>query len=159
NLVCQPTQPAVLNVGASMVCTGTHSVTQSDLNTGLVYNLATADSDQTPPSNDDVTVPGSQTPLIQLTKTATETSYSAVGNVIHYLLVAKNTGNVTLNNVQISDPLLKTLTSCTPALGSTLAPNATMTCSGSYTITQDDLNAGKVDNTAKATGTPPTGPD
>jgi len=39
----------------------------------------------------------------------------------------------------------------------TLLPDATLTCLGSYTVTQGDVNAGKVDNTASTTGNPPTG--
>ncbi|HET7407345.1 MAG TPA: hypothetical protein VFJ21_09475, partial [Mycobacteriales bacterium] len=92
-------------------------------------------------------------PALSLTKTPTPKTYDAVGDSISYSLVATNSGNVTLSSVSISDPKLGTLTGCTPTAPATLAPGATLTCTGSYTITQGDLDAGHVDNTATATGT------
>ena len=41
-------------------------------------------------------VPATQNPHLAITKVATETSYSAVGDVIHYTIVATNDGNMTL---------------------------------------------------------------
>ncbi|MBI3751864.1 MAG: DUF11 domain-containing protein, partial [Chloroflexi bacterium] len=43
-------------------------------------------------------------PSLSITKTATESSYSAVGDVIHYTITATNTGNVTLASVTVTDP-------------------------------------------------------
>ena len=47
SLVCTPAQPATLAPGAQMVCTGTHTLTQADIDAGHVDNTGTADSDQT----------------------------------------------------------------------------------------------------------------
>ena len=93
-------------------------------------------------------------PHISLTKDAAESSYDAVNDVIHYTLVATNDGNVTLHNVTITDPKLGTLT-FTPSAPATLAPGATLTATGSHTITQSDLDAGFYDNTATAAGLGP----
>ena len=41
-------------------------------------------------------VPAVQTPALAITKVATESSFDAVGDVIHYTIVATNTGNMTL---------------------------------------------------------------
>ena len=79
-------------------------------------------------------------------KTATPAIYDAVGNVISYSYLVKNTGNVTLAGpVTVADD--KATVTC-PAGG--LAPLASMTCTASYTITQADLDSGSVKNTAKA---------
>jgi len=55
-----------------------------------------------------------------------------------------NTGNVTLTNVTVTDPLVTVPT--TLDIGET--DNTTFTAT--YTITQSDIDAGQVDNTATA---------
>nr|WP_304650995.1 SpaA isopeptide-forming pilin-related protein [Tessaracoccus sp. ZS01] len=161
-LVCAPVQGSTLAPDATMTCTATYTIGQSDLDRGSIYNLATTTG--TPPAGEDVTatddetVTGDKFPAISLTKDADVASYDAVGDVITYTFVATNTGNVTLTNVTISDPLpgLSDLT-CTPAQPTTLAPQASMECSATYVVTQADLDAGSVDNTATTEGTPPAG--
>ena len=80
-------------------------------------------------------------------RVAQETSYSAVGNVIHYTIVATNDGNTTLAAVTVTDPKVSGLV-CTPANGSSLAPGASMSCTASHTVTQADIDAGHYANTA-----------
>ena len=81
-----------------------------------------------------------QSRALTLVKTATPATYDAVGDVISYSYVVKNTGNVTLAGpVTVTDD--KATVTC-PAGG--LAPGASMTCTASYTITQGDLDAGSV---------------
>jgi hypothetical protein len=105
-------------------------------------------------NEDSETVTAVQSPAITLTKTASPTLYSKAGDVITYTLVAKNTGNVTLHDVSISDPKLGTLT-CTPSQPATLAPNAILTCTGTYTIQAADLTVFSVTNTATVNGKGP----
>ena len=153
---CTPVIPATLAPHAVVACTATHTVTQADIDAGKYTNVATGDSNQTPPASDDETVAISQAAHLTLVKSATETNFSTVGQVIHYTLVATNSGNVTLSGVSISDPKLGTLSCTQPA---TLAPGGKLSCTGSYTVTQADLDAGVVHNVATATGTPPSGPN
>ncbi|MEZ4663485.1 MAG: VWA domain-containing protein [Caldilineaceae bacterium] len=162
-LVCTPTAPATLAPGASMTCTGSYTLTQADIDAGKVDNTANADSDQTAPTPASKTVPIPPAPNIALTKTGlidrtvvAPTNRADVGDKINYTLVTTNTGNVTLTGVSISDPKLGAL-ACTPSAPAPLAPGAAMTCTGSYTITQADLNAGTFVNTATASGTDPAG--
>ena len=70
-LVCTPAQPATLAPGAQLVCTGSYTLTQADLNAGQVANTATADSDQTPPTDATETVPLPQAPALTLVKNGT----------------------------------------------------------------------------------------
>ena len=155
---CTPATPATLAPGASVVCAANHTMSQADIDAGTYTNTAVGDSDQTAPTSDDETVPAAQSAHITLEKSAVETKFARVADVIDYTLVATNDGNVTLTNVTIVDPKLGTLT-CTPPQPATLAPGAPLSCTGSHTITQADLDAGVVTNVATATGTPPSGPN
>jgi uncharacterized repeat protein (TIGR01451 family) len=151
-------QPVTLAPGATLTCTGNYAITQADLDAGSVNNTATTTGlgpqGQPVSATASKTVPAMQNPHISLTKSTTTTSYDHVDQVINYTMVATNDGNVTLHDVSISDPKLGTLT-CTPAQPTTLAPAATLTCTGSHTATQADLDAGKYDNMATATGKGP----
>src|SRR5699024_11801274 len=71
-----------------------------------------------------------------------------------YEITATNTGNVTLFDVEISDPLLGAL-DCNPSQPTDLAPGDELVCEGSYTVTQTDVNNGFVFNEATATGKDP----
>ena len=79
-------------------CTASHTVTQADIDAGSYFNQACVDDGAGGPTQacDDVTVPARKNPHLTITKDATETSYSAVGDVIHYTIVATNDGNTTL---------------------------------------------------------------
>ncbi|MFW6870471.1 DUF7507 domain-containing protein, partial [Nocardioides sp. CPCC 206347] len=166
-LVCDPAAPSVLAPGASMECTATYVVTQADVDAGTVENTATTTG--TPPSGPDVTdedevqVPGTSEPGIELVKTSDKTDLVA-GETMTYTFVATNTGNVTLTDVVVEESAFTgsgTVSAlvCDPAAPSVLAPGASMECTATYVVTQADVDAGTVDNTATTTGTPPSGPD
>ena len=96
-----PTTGFILPPGATLTCTGSYTVTQADIDDngggdGDIDNTATADSSQTGPVTDSATVPLAQTPALTITKVATELGYDSVGDVIHYTIMATNTGNTTL---------------------------------------------------------------
>ncbi len=94
-----------------------------------------------------------QNPVLDLVKTAGAPSGDWAGDTIDYSFTLTNSGNVALSSVALNDPLLGGAVAC-PA--TTLAVGASMTCGPvTYTITQDDVDATMVQNTATATGTPP----
>ena len=134
-------------------CTATYTITQADIDNGSVDNTATATG--TPPEGpdvtdtDDETVNADQNPELSITKTADPQTYSAVGQIINYTIVATNTGNTTLNGVVVTDPKVDNL-SCVPANDGTasLAPTEKMECTASHTITQADIDNKRYDNTA-----------
>ncbi len=143
---------------ATTTCTKTYTVTQTDVDSGHVANTATASG--TPPSG--LTAPSAtdstdttlvSTPRITLDKQGGTPTGNAAGSTIAYSFVLTNVGNVSLTAVGVSDPKVGAVT-C-PV--SSLAPGATTTCAKTYTLTQADVNAGTVTNTATASGTPPTG--
>ena len=113
------------------------------------------------------TVVVSGAPALQVTKTAgvptvalgSDPNKTDAGDTVSYSFALKNTGNVALTNVTISDPKLPAL-ACTPV--ATLAAGATVAvtgCTGNvYTLTAADVAAGSTTNVATATGTPPNGP-
>jgi uncharacterized repeat protein (TIGR01451 family) len=145
---------------ASTTCTATYTTTQTDIDAGAINNTATASG--TPPTGpavtdtDGATVTAANSPAIQIVKTATPTTVSAAGQTIAYTFVVTNTGNVTLTGVMVTDPLPGLSAVTCPV--STLAPSASTTCTAAYTTTQADVDAGAINNTATASGNPPTGP-
>jgi len=87
-------------------------------------------------------------------KTAASAVLPAVGDSISYTITVTNTGNVTLTNVVVADA--KVGLNATIA---TLAPGGVETYTRTYTVTQSDVDAGQVVNTASATGKDPDGND
>ncbi len=112
--------------------------------------------------NDPTPVSHNVAPAIALIKTSDISGLSnpvAVGDVITYGFTVTNTGPVTLTGITLADSLPGMTLNGGPI--ATLAPGAvdSTTFTGSYAITQDDLNAGQVTNSATVTGTDPFGTD
>ncbi|MDN3205980.1 DUF7507 domain-containing protein, partial [Algoriphagus sediminis] len=98
-----------LQPGQTATITTNYAVTQADVNNGQVVNTAIAtgtDPNQSTQSAiASATVTAVQNSGISLTKTANPTTYDQAGDVITYTLIVENTGNVTLTNTTITDPL------------------------------------------------------
>jgi len=152
--------------GQVATATATSTVTQAQVDAGLVSNTATVQGTQ--PQGGTVTGASSAanvttvaaSPSLSVVKSAAYTSGSgAVGSVLRYSFQASNTGNVTLTGVAISDPLsgLGALTYAWPGASGTLAPGQTVTATASYTVTQADVDRGSIVNRASVSGTPPSG--
>ena len=164
---------ATLAVGASnsTAFTAVHAITQADINTGYVYNLSTAIG--TPPSGPNVTdtssdptpctscpvnpecldctiTPLTQTPGLEVIKTANTAYYSSVGDIINYTIQVKNTGNVLLHQIVVKDPLTG-LDIMIPSL----LPGISQEFTQNYTVTQIDRVNGSVTNVATANGLTP----
>jgi uncharacterized repeat protein (TIGR01451 family) len=155
-----------------LTCTASYVVTQADYDAGVVKNTAKASG--TPPKGPVVDsglssaqVPGGPTaPALSLVKSASISAdvnndgKAGVGDKVTFSFSVKNTGDVTLTGLSISDQLVAP---AGPALSITcpvtnLAPGATVVCTSSaYTVTQADVDSGAVKNSATATANPPTG--
>ncbi len=142
-------------------CSGLYTVTQGDIDAGSIVNTAHAagiSPQGTPVTVDDsLTTPmPAAAPTLQLTKTPSLSSFSTPGEVIGYVFAVTNTGNVTLSNVKVTDPLIPALITAPACTIATLAPGATNnSCSGNYAVTQADIDGGSVLNTASVTGKDP----
>ena len=73
-----------LDPGEQVTCTASYPMTQADLDAGSVTNVASASAGGTTSNTDTQTAVGSQTPGLLVEKSATESSFAAVGEVIHY---------------------------------------------------------------------------
>jgi len=97
---------------------------------------------------------------LELVKTATPTANAALGDIIAYSYVVENTGNVTMENVSISDVHSGngTLSAISPATVTSLAPGETVTFTASYEVTQADVDSGvDITNIATANASPLAG--
>ena len=151
---CDPDLGSTLIPGAVMTCEATHVVTADDINNGSYTNTATADSDRTDQVTDEETVPLTGGPAISIKKILTSVGPFEVGNTITYSIKVNNIGEVSLDNVQVTeDTAGAVLGTCSPVQGSTLAVGEMMTCPASYVVTQTDLNAGTFTNVATAYAT------
>ncbi|MFJ4223796.1 hypothetical protein [Microbacterium sp. NPDC089695] len=161
-LTCNPPLGSTLAPGEIMTCTATVEVTAEDAARGSMPNTAavatgTPTSGAPPVSaSDDEAVPTvAAAPSLTIDKSTPTASYKAVGDVVEYSFVVVNTGNVRIDDLAIDDDQLDTAATCPVT---TLAPGATTTCSGSHTITQQDLDAADdLVNVATATGVLPGG--
>ena len=146
-----------LGAGATVICTGSYTLTQADVDAGQVGNTATADSNQTDPTTDDDTVLLAQNIDWTITKTGvfqdeSGDGFAQVGETIDYTLAVENIGFVTLNTVDVTDPKVDPITCTGGNPIPSVAPGVTVNCTGSYAITQADINLGQVQNTG--TGNP-----
>jgi hypothetical protein len=102
-----------------------------------------------------VTVPGTHTSSLSLVKSTSSTGYFAAGQLITYTYAVTNTGTTTLHNISVSDNKIAAANITCPT--TPLAPGATVDCTGLYTTTLADVNAGAVNNVATASGVDPFG--
>lgn len=160
--------PSTLLPGQSTSLQVPYTLTLADLNNGSVTNTATvngvtinntpvSDVSGTSGTNDEFTVINlTQNPVINLIKTSrfndeNNNGFAEVGETITYTFVAANTGNVTLNNVSLTDDLLQiTNLDFTPNI---LNPGETTQVELLYSLTQNDVDLGLVVNTAEVTST------
>jgi gliding motility-associated-like protein/uncharacterized repeat protein (TIGR01451 family) len=169
-----------LDIEEIWVYTATYAVTQGDIDAGQVSNQATATAlspNQTQVSdvsgtaidnNDPTIVELCQDAQIAIVKTGVfdgEGDCAAVGDSIIYTFSVSNQGNVLLSNIDLSDPLFESPNPIVPInyiSGDTnndgvLDIAEVWIYSSTYTITQEDIDAGEVVNQAFVEATDPDG--
>ncbi|WP_293696846.1 CshA/CshB family fibrillar adhesin-related protein [uncultured Agrococcus sp.] len=172
-----PGEAGTLAPGESATATASYVLTQADVDAGVVYNSATAEGTPPPSPNpedpenpipndpvtdedsDDVVVPAE--PALTLAKASELLGDAVAGETVQYTFEVSNTGNVTLTDVAIDDPMagLSELEYDWPGTAGTLAPGETATATATYMLTQADVDAGVIENAATAEGTPPNPDD
>lgn len=168
--------PGTLRPGESGTASFVYSIVQSDIDEGGVWNIATVtgkdpkggdvtddSEDPTPldPGDDnydpdcpDCTVtPLPQHPSYLIVKSADKTEVRKAGEVVTYTLRVTNTGNVTLKNIEVTDILFPDWKGTIESL----APGASSSFELAYTVTQADIDGGKIVNVAVVTGEDPDG--
>jgi LPXTG-site transpeptidase (sortase) family protein len=133
---------ASLAPGGTCVLTGSHTVTQADVDAGSFVNTATGDSDETGPDTDQVTTPIGQSPALGIAKSSPTTTVTTAGQVVPYDYVITNTGNVTLTNLTLADNNTDNPPVCVPPQPATLAPGNLMNCTAQHTVTLAEFNTG-----------------
>ena len=147
--------------GKSVTCTATYAVTQADIDSGSVHNVATASG--APTGRDPITSEPAEATLpvdahaaLSIVKTGKLVDEDGddladKGETVEYSFVVTNDGTTTLHGISVDDPRVDSV-DC-PA--GSLLPGKSVTCTASYVVTQADVDAGEVVNTATATGIDP----
>ena len=147
---------------------GSYTLTQADVDAGTFTNTATVtgtdpngDPTSATPTSDTEPLPGD----IDIEKTGAfddgVDGFADPGELISYTFTVTNPGNLSMTNVVVSDPL-PGLSAITFSGGdsnadSQLDIDETWTYQASYAVTQADIDAGAVSNTATVTGTDTNG--
>ncbi|MCK8478973.1 DUF7507 domain-containing protein, partial [Microbacterium aurugineum] len=164
------TCPVSIAPGATVTCTAgaDYTVTEADVLAGGVVNTASVSAtppagiDPPDPVEDTVTVPtpvavaGLGMEKIAVLNDGNGNDLAEPGETITYSFAVTNTGTVTLTDPVVDDPRAGSVT-CPVSI----APGATVTCTAGadYTVTEADVLAGGVVNTASVSATPPAGID
>jgi LPXTG-motif cell wall-anchored protein len=153
--------------GETTTATATYVTTQADVDAGRVTNTATGSGTppvgpptETPTSPTDVPIPPAPGLTVVKSASATDAASFKVGEEITYSFVLTNTGNTTLTDVTVIEGQFSgtgTLSEITYPTR-TLAPGESTTATATYVLTQGDIDAGTVRNSATAQGTPPGKP-
>ncbi len=165
-----PASIATIAPGDRVTVTASHTITQADLDAGMVINRADVvgdapDGSQVMDMSDDPSTPDPDdatetntglvtTGRLAVTKAADPRVFGAVGDIITYTIEIENTGTVTLSNITVIDNNA-TIVSGLPI--TTLATGDIAMVLAEHVVTQADVLAGQVINVAEVTGMTPGG--
>jgi uncharacterized repeat protein (TIGR01451 family) len=159
---------ATLAPGQSTTCTANHPyvVAQGDVDAGQITDTAVANGipPGTPPLSPVISDPSTATvrtadsPAVAIVKSAlvsptADEHVARLGDTIAYNYQLTNVGDTTLRSVAVDDPTLGSVT-CPALPPDGLGPEGTVTCTADrvVTVTQANVDAGYVTDTATATG-------
>ena len=142
-----------LTPGQSTTGSANYTITQEDLESGFVTNSAYAkgkfNKNNVTSNTDNETVTGQQNPTFSINKSADPTTYDSVGQIITYTYNITNSGNVNITGpIKVVDNKTGTIN----VTEENLIPGQSILANATYIVTQEDLNAGSITNSAFATG-------
>lgn len=147
--------PVSLAVGDTAACVSSAVTATAGSNVNTAYATAKYPSGGTTYNSANSSATYATTGLT-LAKSATETYFTAAGDVLHYSYLATNSGYATLTGPATVADNKSTDESC-PALATIgdndnyFDPSESVTCTATYTVIAADVTAGQVTNTATAT--------
>ncbi len=135
-----------------------YEITQADVDAQRVHNTASVSTDSvSDEASADVIIAGSDGISLDKTGVAVDVDgdgHIGAGDEVSYTFTVRNTGTTALRDVAIDDPLLGGAVDCPALAGAVLAPGETADCGPvAYEITQADIDAQSVHNTATVAGT------
>ena len=156
--VADPNDPDKSGVSVTLT-TAEYTVTQEDVDNGRVYNVATVTSNETDDEDDDDEEETKRDPAIEIVKVLSDNMEDGpyeLGDKITWKITVTNTGNVTLTDVEVTDPLtgdtftVGKLEVADPDDPDKPGVSVTLTTK-EYTVTQEDVDNGRVYNVATVT--------
>ena len=147
---------AVMKPGDVKTFEVTYTVTEDDVLAGSVKNEVTVKGNgsdgKDPEGGDDVEDPiDKPNPSLKVEKVTTSTPANgetyALGETIKYQITVTNDGNLTISNVVVTDELTGDEWTV-----EAIEPGKNVVFTAEYTVTEDDILAGSVENVATATG-------
>ncbi|MFC0581539.1 DUF7507 domain-containing protein [Micrococcoides hystricis] len=152
--------------GESITGSAVVTVTQTDVDAGeIVKNTVSVSAsyhdDTTPKDSAEASFTVSEKTGLELVKSVVDWKVGdepfSAGDTVQYSFAVKNSGDLTINEVQINDPKITEVT-CD---ATSLAPGESTNCTGEYQVTKDDakVDDAKLENTATASAKSATGTD
>lgn len=148
-----------LDAGATATATVTYAITDADITAGKVINTATAksydDDGNEVDSNEGTATTTIETPKpgISVVKSSDTPqlagSNAHAGTVITYTIDITNTGNTTITNPTITDSMA--YDGNVQLKISSLSPGKTQRLTAKHTVTQAEIDSGKITNTCNTT--------
>lgn len=155
-----------LGAGQSVTATATYALTQADIDGGQVDNTANvtgtdpAGAAVAAEATDSIIPPASPELTVVKTSALEDVDVIEEGTEVTYTFEVRNTGNITITDVTLQDPLpgiTETVYGTWPRDEGTLAPGEVVQATATLILTQEHVDAGVVENTATASGAPARG--
>ena len=143
-----------LQPNLTITCNATYAITQADMDKSTQSNNATASGGGANTSQAASITLTRGAKSLTLTTSANPSTYESTGQQIIFNYEIKNSGAASIGPDQftVTDTLISPNAFNCGAADTTLAPNATVTCSANYTIVDANMGQSSISNYATASG-------